>query len=645
MLNNGKWVQLKGKKCIKRRIYKNEVEEEQRIQTPQSLIFHTFFRNKVAMIGLFLFLTIFICVLVIPMVCPFDKNYQESTQQNLSPGRNLLSVPKEVRQNPRCISVGPTYSVGVSEDGKVYIWGKYKKNLRQIPEECEDIVQISAGSDHILALKADGSLYAWGSNRFHQTEIPEEIQRMKETFQQGGDRQSGHDTGTSEAVRKQDIRDEVNRNEDNETAGDISDIGENETITQILAGNQFSCAVTNHGKLYFWGNNNIIGVELFDMQGFIQEIAANNNTIMALLKDGTVAMLGRKTSAVSNIPKEMKHVSSIALSTYQACAVLENGEVITWGNDTIGSGQMPQFDASVTKVLAGRNHFTALQMNGEVVSWGDNTWKQCKIDSRCKKNHIVEIYAGSYQNYAITQEGKVIPWGLRGYLLGTDGFGRDVFIRLMAGGKLTMTIGSVAVIIQTILGMIIGGISGYFGGKVDNLLMRLAEVVNSLPFLPFAMILSYLIGTRITEGMRILMIMLILGALSWPGMARLVRAQVLEIREQEYIFAAKSMGIRQNKILLQHILPNVASYIIVSATLAFASSMLTESALSFLGFGVVEPSPTWGNMLTGSQSSIIIGTYWWRWLFPALLLSLTTISINLIGDGLRDALDPKSSGR
>lgn len=208
-----------------------------------------------------------------------------------------------------------------------------------------------------------------------------------------------------------------------------------------------------------------------------------------------------------------------------------------------------------------------------------------------------------------------------------------------------MTIGAIAVIISTLIGVLIGGFSGYYGGKIDNILMRFAEIVGAIPFLPLAMILSSIVGNNVSELRRISLIMVILGVLSWPGLARLVRAQILAEREKEFVTAAKAMGIRELSIIFRHILPNVVTVIIVNTTLNFASCLLTESSLSFLGFGVVEPNPTWGNMLTGSQASTVIVNFWWRWVFPALALSLATISINLIGDGLRDAIDPKSNER
>jgi peptide/nickel transport system permease protein len=175
------------------------------------------------------------------------------------------------------------------------------------------------------------------------------------------------------------------------------------------------------------------------------------------------------------------------------------------------------------------------------------------------------------------------------------------------------------------------------------ILQRITEIVASLPFLPFCMILTTIIGNKISDNGRIFLIMVILGVLSWPSLCRLVRAQVLSEREQEFVTAAKAMGVKQFAIVFKHIIPNVVSVIIVSATLDFASCMLTESSLSYLGFGVKLPRPTWGNMLYGCNDSVVIQNYWWRWVFAAIALSICVICINLVGDGLRDAIDPKSN--
>ena len=355
--------------------------------------------------------------------------------------------------------------------------------------------------------------------------------------------------------------------------------------------------------------------------------------------------LSAKESTFDAVPQEIQGRAVDLAATDKSAAVLtEDGRITVWGSQDFGVQEIPQeVQGATVAIEAGRSHFTVLLKDGRVVSWGRNNFHQTDVPAEAET--AASIHAGYYQNYVIREDGSVASWGLKGYLMGTDDFGRDVFTRLVSGGRLTMTIGAIAVIISTLIGVLIGGFSGYYGGKIDNILMRFAEIVGAIPFLPLAMILSSIVGNNVSELRRISLIMVILGVLSWPGLARLVRAQILAEREKEFVTAAKAMGIRELSIIFRHILPNVVTVIIVNTTLNFASCLLTESSLSFLGFGVVEPNPTWGNMLTGSQASTVIVNFWWRWVFPALALSLATISINLIGDGLRDAIDPKSNER
>jgi peptide/nickel transport system permease protein len=230
-------------------------------------------------------------------------------------------------------------------------------------------------------------------------------------------------------------------------------------------------------------------------------------------------------------------------------------------------------------------------------------------------------------------------------ILGTDQLGRDFFNRLIHGGKVSLKVGFLATLVSTTIGVVIGSVSGYYGGRVDNLLMRFAEIVRSFPFLPFAITLSAAIGSRVSEDMKITVIMLILGLLGWTGLARLVRGQILSLREQEFMIAAKALGVRDHNQIIRHIIPNVVSIIIVSATISMAAYILSESGLSFLGFGVVEPNASWGSLIQSAQKSVVLRERWWLWMPPGILILLTVLSINLIGDGLRDAIDPKSNRR
>ena len=436
-------------------------------------------------------------------------------------------------------------------------------------------------------------------------------------------------------------------------------------MKQLEAGNQFSIILDTQGNVYLWGNSSGNELQCRDKervlegedktprqyQGNIEKVAVTEHAYVALLKDGTVAYTGleKDNALLTNLPAELTdgsvRVVDIAASSQNAAAIDENGKIWVWGVSTHGEKAVPEMESKPVKIYGGRYHYTVLLENGDVVAWGDDQYGQASVPGSVEKADIAAIYAGGNQNYAVTKDGKVLTWGLKGFLCGTDDLGRDVLARIVNGGKMTMTVGAIAVIISTIIGLVLGGIAGYFGGKIDMVLSRVAEVIGGLPFLPFALILSAVIPREISVLQRMYIIMCVLGVLSWVPDFRLVRAQIFSQREQEYVTAAKALGVREGHILRKHIIPNVMSVLLVSITLNFATCMLTESTLSYLGFGIPLPTPTWGNMLNSCNNSIVIQQYWWRWVFPAAVFGLCTICINLMGDGLRDAMDPKSNGR
>jgi len=226
--------------------------------------------------------------------------------------------------------------------------------------------------------------------------------------------------------------------------------------------------------------------------------------------------------------------------------------------------------------------------------------------------------------------------------LGTDQLGRDYFTRMLHGSRVSLQVGVFAVLISVVLGSLVGGIAGYYGGWVDNLCMRIVEIVMSFPFLPLAITVSAVVGARLPAEYKMYITMMVIGFLSWTGLARMIRGQILSLREQEFMQAAKALGLSDKRIILKHLLPNTVAYIIVSATLGMAGAIMTESALSFLGLGVAPPTPTWGNMVQNARDFYILTNRPWLWVPPGIAIFLTVMSINLLGDGLRDALDPKT---
>lgn len=221
------------------------------------------------------------------------------------------------------------------------------------------------------------------------------------------------------------------------------------------------------------------------------------------------------------------------------------------------------------------------------------------------------------------------------HLLGTDSLGRDILTRLFYGARISLTVGFVSTGLRIVIGVVLGGIAGYYGKSIDNLIMRVADVFSCLPFLPIAITFVALLKPSIYN------IMLVLAILGWPGIARIVRAEILSLREREFMEAATALGISDARKIIAHLLPNTMASIIVSATLGIAGAILTESALSFLGLGVAPPIPSWGNMLTDAQNQYVLKHRWWLWIPPGLAILMAVMSLNLLGDGLRDALDPR----
>ncbi|NEO57864.1 MAG: ABC transporter permease [Okeania sp. SIO3B5] len=230
-------------------------------------------------------------------------------------------------------------------------------------------------------------------------------------------------------------------------------------------------------------------------------------------------------------------------------------------------------------------------------------------------------------------------------LLGTDEQARDQFSRLIFGGRISLFIGLVGIMIYFPLGMIIGGISGYFGGLVDSILMRFAEVLMTIPGIYLLVALAAVLPPSLTSAQRFLLIVAITSFISWAGLARVIRGQVLSIKEQEFVQAVRAMGANSFYIIIRHVLPQTATYIIISATLAIPSFIISESVLSLIGLGIQQPDPSWGNMLSlATNASILVLQPWLVWP-PALLIILTVLAFNLLGDGLRDALDPRNLQR
>jgi peptide/nickel transport system permease protein len=231
---------------------------------------------------------------------------------------------------------------------------------------------------------------------------------------------------------------------------------------------------------------------------------------------------------------------------------------------------------------------------------------------------------------------KLKPPSLLHYL-GTDQLGRDVFSRMLHGSGISLSVGFVAVGISIFIGILVGAAAGYYGGWVDSVLMRFVDTMLCFPSFFLILTIVALLGPKILN------IMIVIGITSWMGTARFVRAEFLSLRERDYVQAARTLGVKDFRIIFRHILPNALAPVFVSATLKVASAILIEAGLSFLGFGVQPPTPSWGNILTEGRTYIFDA--WWLTVFPGLAILIIVLSFNLLGEGLRDTLDPRLRGR
>ncbi|MGN1346319.1 MAG: ABC transporter permease subunit [Eubacteriales bacterium] len=603
--------------------------------SPGRLAVQRFFRRPAACVALAVILCMFLFVFIGPLINPIDLSYSETLHKNLSPSYTMMNIPSALAKDVCEISSYSSFSLGIDNAGNVYTWGKTNLkdvgiDIADIPEEVKNskIVHAAVGIDHAVAISEDGHIYCWGAYDNGQFGM----------------------NGTMISMAQVQPYELIN--------GTI-DVA---NVKQLVCGNQVTAIVMNDGTSYLWGNYNIGATNMpsFDDIENLEKVAFLQSLIVGITKDGQFVC--GKTSAFDSYEilnpdgtttlvnlwdyLEGHRVVDIAANMSNACLLLDDGSLAVVGASGDNSRVLPTIPEgeSIVSIYGGARHYALLTDTGRVFTWGGNSLGQTDLPASMQEPGSADnLYCVGFQTYAEKSGEIVEKWGFKGYLMGTDELGRDVFVRVMNGGKMTMTIGAVAVIISTIIGIIIGCISGYFGGKVDMLLMRVTEIFSAIPFLPFALVLSAILRqTDVKEDTRIFLIMVVLGVLSWTGLARLIRGQVLSEREKEFVLAAQSMGVSESRIAFRHILPNVISVIIVSLTLDFAGCMLTEASLSYLGFGVQLPRPTWGNMLYGCNNSLVIRSYWWRWVFPALFLSASTISINVIGDTLRDILDPKS---
>nr|WP_072514811.1 ABC transporter permease subunit [Ndongobacter massiliensis] len=584
--------------------------EEEAIRSPWRNVFEKFVKNPLAIVGVLGFIFVFAVVFIGSALMPFDAYYTDGPLRNIGPGTGYADIPQQLLdEGVEQISSGISFSIGLSKEGKVYQWGKQIDKNLEMPKDIAEalaktkVVQVAAGDRHILVLTEDEKIYGWGDKSFEQTALPA---NLKATLKKEG-------------------------------------------IAKIGAGDLYSVVLTKEGTIKVWGSvlpSNLSRISK-KLDGQVADFRTGSVSILILRKDGALEVIGtRGTELETAMPEEIKNgqvaIKDFARTQKSAAVITEDGKLIAWGSSTENAKTAPTIEGRAEEVVAGRSFFVVRNDAGKLYTWGT---KEYGVQEVPQDDGYEKLFAGFYNAYAMKNPNEYKAWGLNGFTLGTDEQGRDLFTRLIHGGKATLQISFIAVLIEVFIGVTVGMISGFYGGWVDNLLMRFSEIIASFPFYPTIITLSAAIPPDASQYQRILLVMVLLGILSWTGIARLVRGQILAEREKDYIMAARALGLRERNIIMSHIFPNIVSIVIVQATLGYASNLLVEAGLSFLGFGVKPPFPSWGNMMSSAQSIDVIEKYWWRWIYPGLAVFLTAFTVNLIGDALRDAIDPKSQER
>ena len=629
-----KWFLNKDKEKEETEAKENVPDDSDLIISPGRQMFNTFIKRKFAVVSVIVVIVMFLIVFIVPnFMEKYSDSYTETTLKNIPPNRTMMSVPDELKNDIKEIDSYGSFSVGLSNSGDVYVWGASKigatgLNVKDIPEEVQNanIAIVAAGVDHVVAFDYDGNFYGWGSNRFGQYAVTDALL------------ENPNIACVPDVVLNGEI--------------------EVEHIKKLTCGYQATALLMDDGTVYVWGNKQTYpNMDSFIGKDNIEDIDFTLNYIVGLTDDRNSVYTGTRglydmarTSLTGETTKMFtflngRKIESMTATTASVCLLLDDGSIALAGDFVADSIDVPTFKDGeyVVDIQAGNYHYTVLTNLGNVYSFGGDHYYQAEEPEGL--TGVAKIYTGGFQSYAVDSNGDYMTaWGLKGFWFGTDDVGADILERVVAGGRVTMTFGLIAVIIEVILGVSIGTISGYAGGWVDILLMRIAEVFSSLPLYPFMLIMNSLLAqTAISQNQKLLMMMVVLGVLSWPGFASITRAQILVARESEYVTAAQAMGVKSSRIAFKHILPNVFSVILVNITLSFAASMQTETSLSFLGFGVMYPQPSWGNMLTRASNATAAINFWWQWVFTSVILCFTAVCINTIGDTLRDVMDPKST--
>lgn len=558
------------------------LDDERRVKvlSPGQLVAKRFFRNRLAMVGLIILITMFIFSFIGGMISPYGESevfrkteitwkdyagaaYNDKFIFSTADGVDFPAAAEQkfilaVNKNQESFEAG----------GTTYMLEKHSEDLY--------VVSAQMPIATVLTLKGKSSFKETGS-----TEITDAIKK-----------------GYTEAAEKGETSFEA----DGATYF-ISKSGRTETISgggeaAIATKKVFSAAKEENASGYAFEKEALFaaadGKTSFTVDGEKYEMKKQENDAVEISKDGEVY------ATISDL--------LVSPQTSGAFLTLEFKEAVE------------------EAILTNAETFTALSENGEEVTYQLQKKNQQYVIRNQKETTVNDTYHGPSLKH----------W------LGTDGNGMDMLTRLMYGGRISLLIGFVVIAIEIVLGIVIGGCSGYFGGWVDTALMRVVDVVICIPAMPLYIIIGSIMDYyKVDPRLRIYALCIILGLIGWPSIARMVRGQILSLREQEFMIATEATGVRISRRIFRHLIPNVIPQLIVIATMGLGDVILMEATLSFLGIGVKFPYASWGNIVNAVNDVYVLTNFWFVWIPAGFLILITVLGFNFVGDGLRDAFDPK----
>ena len=550
-----------------------------KVLSPGMLVFKRFIRNRLAVIGFGILLFMFIFSFLGPLLSP----YQQS----------------EVFK-------------GVSSMSKEYAGATYNQELRYTVAEGENFGSAER-AQFLLALGKNNETFVNGADTYYIVNEGKDIYRILQL----------------------------------DPVAEVM-VG----IFRPLVGESVSPSLVTAYQSAVAGN-----LDTFDLNGVSYRITRKNKAIQVSTEhDVALAML--------NVYDAYNEINSQAVASYSfklasSIALVQHKNTFSLSDQTYtikyGEGQSTIFEstgaeyAEVSTIIVNpldQSLFLSVGFKS-AVRQAINTLNSsfCYTDSNSESVNYTIIRVNTTYNIkkeTPTELIRVFEAPSAAHLLGLDNNGMDVMTRLMYGGQVSLLVGFVVIFIEVIIGIIIGGISGYFGGWVDTSLMRFVDLFNSIPFYPMVLIFGSVMDTLEVDPMaRIFLLMMVMGLLGWTGIARIVRGQILSLREQDFMVATEATGIRTSRRIFKHLVPNVMPLLIVQATAGLGGIIIAEATLGFLGLGVKYPLASWGSIINVASDAFVMTSYWFMWIPAGMLILLTVLGFNFVGDGLRDAFDPK----